>query len=195
MSGKIPTYYWDTCIYLAWLKQEDLNKDHLPFIERLIKDNDQGQNVIITSTITMIEVLSVGLTEKMEQTFRDWMRPQKFRARFDVDPKVSLRARMLRESVLEIEKKTTLTTPDAIHVATAILYGANAMHTFDDGRKKSGGKKGVSLLDLNGREDVGSLKICKPVVDITPELFHIAPSRNRDLDIDVPSVETGVKSA
>jgi PIN domain len=42
-------------------------------------------------------------------------------------------------------------TPDAIHLATAILYRATEFHTFDE-----------RLLDLSGNVGGHGLKICKP---------------------------------
>ena len=42
----------------------------------------------------------------------------------------------------------TLTTPDAVHIATAVLSGAKLFHTFDD-----------RLLRLNGDDEVDGLAI------------------------------------
>ena len=40
-----------------------------------------------------------------------------------------------------------LQTPDAIHLATAIMYRATEFHTFDDGKS---GSKNLGLLGLSG---------------------------------------------
>jgi PIN domain len=66
--------------------------------------------------------------------------------------------------------KKTLSAPDAIHLATAILYRADEFHTFDS----DGSSRSLGLLPLSG--DVGGhrLIICKPV------------ARNPQLDLRKP---------
>ena len=59
----------------------------------------------------------------------------------------------------------TLATPDALHVATAILYRADEFHTFDGG----GTGKSLGLLPFNDNIGGHRLTICKPVAT-TPEL-------------------------
>jgi hypothetical protein len=57
----------------------------------------------------------------------------------------------------EFDKKT-LSTPDAIHLASAILNRATEFHTFDDG----GVGKSLGLLSLSGNVGGYGLTICKP---------------------------------
>jgi hypothetical protein len=52
----------------------------------------------------------------------------------------------------------TLSTADAIHLATAILYRADEFHTFDE----RGSAKNLGLIPLSGNVGGHSLKICKP---------------------------------
>jgi hypothetical protein len=79
----------------------------------------------------------------------------------DNDLRVSALAREIREyyeAQSKIDGLPRLTTPDAIHVATAIHYKADAFWTFDDG-----GYGGRSLLSLNGNVAGHPLVVCKPV--------------------------------
>ena len=57
--------------------------------------------------------------------------------------------------------KAGMSLPDAIHLATAAIYKADEVLTFDDGQKD---KKALGLLELNGDERVEKLVICKPTV-------------------------------
>jgi hypothetical protein len=52
----------------------------------------------------------------------------------------------------------TLSTPDAIHLATAIIYRVTEFHTFD----QDGDAKHLGLLPLSGDVGGNRLIICKP---------------------------------
>ncbi len=54
----------------------------------------------------------------------------------------------------------SLSVPGAIHLATAIHYGATEFHTFD-GKRKPGRNPG-GLLTLDGNVGGHRLKICIP---------------------------------
>lgn len=52
-----------------------------------------------------------------------------------------------------------LSVPDAIHLATAIIYRVDEFHTFDEvGRSKT-----LGLMPLSGDVAGHGLKICKPI--------------------------------
>ncbi len=62
----------------------------------------------------------------------------------------------------------TLTTPDAIHLATAIIYRANEFHTFDEHNET---RKRRALLPLNGNVAGYPIVVCKPPIPpIPPQL-------------------------
>lgn len=54
----------------------------------------------------------------------------------------------------------TLTVPDSLHLATAILYRATEFHTFDENDKPK--QNALGLLPLSGDVAGHKLKICKP---------------------------------
>jgi predicted nucleic acid-binding protein len=161
MSGtdKVKVCYWDACIYLAWLKREiDAHGEEcIAAIERIASDNFQKKNLIITSTLTFVEVLSSTLTEEQERRFRQSFRHQDHIS-YDVDPPVAMKAREFRQRFLNHPSGKTLATPDAIHLATAAIYNAEFL-TLDGGKKNS---KYVGLLELNGHEAVEKLVIVRP---------------------------------
>ena len=111
--------------------------------ERIAKANFEKSAVTITSTITLIEVLSCSLTEEQEKQFRLSFRPQDHLL-YELDSPIAFKARESRERFTKQGGKT-LSTPDAIHLATAAIYKAHWFVTFDDGKKG----RFVGLLDLN----------------------------------------------
>jgi len=151
--------YWDACVYLAWLKAEEAahGKDCIDAIRQIAKENFERTAVIITSTITFVEVLSASLDDDQERQFRRSFRNQDHIAR-DVDPPVAMKARDFRQRFLQHESGKKLATPDAIHLATA---------SIDNGGHE---KKYLGLLGLDGDERLDGLKICKPSVP-QPDLF------------------------
>ena len=153
--------YWDSCMYLAWLKGEESHgKSHIQAMVQIAKDNFELKNTIITSAITLIEVLSSKLTPEQEEQFQKTFRSPSH-ILYDVDPPVALKARQFRERFLNHPSGWGISTPDAIHLATAAIFNVNEFHTFDNGQKD---KKTLGLLELNGDERVDNLTICKPTV-------------------------------
>ncbi|HUJ09217.1 MAG TPA: PIN domain-containing protein [Verrucomicrobiae bacterium] len=161
MSGSSqPVYYWDACIYLAWLLNEQSHgKDCIDAMTQIASDNFQLKNTLFTSVITRIEVLESKLTQDQAALFKKALRSSNH-IQYDVDPPIADKAHEFRQRVLA-EMGKPLSVPDAIHIATAQIYGAHQLHTFDDGQKN---KKLCGLLDLSGRTCIDGLKICKPVV-------------------------------
>lgn len=149
------------------------HKDHLVDIDQIVAENKKGDNIIVTSQITIVEVISTLRDPKHEEKFIKLFNGRNV-LRHDVDPRVSAKARDIRfhfHNSDEDEKKA-IKTPDALHLATAILLGVNEMHTFDDGRKDKN-----SLLGMSGDSFLGGLKIVKPRVE-SPELFILGNPAN-----------------
>src|ERR1041384_3616441 len=70
-------------------------------------------------------------------------------------------AREFRERCLKDKSGKTLATPDAIHLATAIICKGDAFITFDDGGKS---KKHLGLLGLNKDSRIDGLQITRPEI-------------------------------
>jgi predicted nucleic acid-binding protein len=154
-----PKVYWDACAWIGLIRQEADKIDALRyFIERAQKNEIR----IWTSTFTLAEVYKrkcdgeqKGIAETQDRAFEDYL-SQEYVILAQVDVDVGKLARLL------LRKYPTIGKPqDAIHVATAVLYGVDELHTFDRD----------DLLKLDGqiaRIDGGKLKICKP--EIPPPL-------------------------
>src|SRR6266851_3032862 len=153
MSGSKPIYYWDSCIYLAWLKREA--SSNLASIEAIADENKRRNNIIVTSVITKLEVLDATLTPDQERLFNESFAFGTHEL-YELDGAVVLKARSYRSYYVKnpIGKKC-LPVPDAIHLATAFACQTDEFHTFDDG-----GKGGISLLSLDGNVAGDAIKIC-----------------------------------
>src|SRR5438105_1606086 len=116
-------FYWEACTYLAWLQDEVRahGKECIDALNRIAKDNFEKKNIIITSTITFVEVMSSTLSEDNERKFRRSFRSQDHIA-YDVDPPIAMKARELRDKFSKYKAGKVLTTADAIHLATAAIY-------------------------------------------------------------------------
>ena len=91
---------------------------------------------IITSALTLVECLESKLPVGMDRLFKDMLKRVN---RLSMDIKVAELAHDIRDYYTvranEFSGKK-LTTPDAIHLAAAILYRADEFHTFDDGQER-----------------------------------------------------------
>lgn len=166
MPGNSPIYYWDTCLFLAWLKDEERKSGEMDGVREIIERSSRRDVKIITSVLTSVEVLSTKVPVGMDTLFAGLVRRI---GRISMDIRVASLAHDLRNHYAQKGGKT-LSTPDAIHLATAILYRADEFHTFDN----DDSSKSLGLIRLSG--DVGGhrLTICKPV------------ARNPQLDLRKP---------
>lgn len=148
-----PRYYWDACAWIALIKREPNRFDACKHVIDLA---EAGQAEIWTSAFTLAEVFKrnsdtgiVSLEANKDIEFEDYIEKE-FVIKVQVDTDVGTAARRLLRTHPEIGKPQ-----DAIHVATALLYDIDELHTFD--RK--------DLLALNGvldRADGKKLSICPP---------------------------------
>lgn len=154
-------YYWDACLFLAWLKDEATRQPGEMDGVRDVVDRVKRRDVqLVTSTITFTEVMSADLPAGVANLFRDLMKRRNVTpvsvdvpiANFASDLRAHYKARPT-----EYNGKT-ISTPDAIHLATAILYKVDEFHTFDNGKKGNS----LGLLQLDGNVGGHKMRVCKP---------------------------------
>src|ERR1017187_374285 len=156
--------YWDTCVFIAWLKNEKRKSGDMEGLQEVATEIHKNKIVLITSTLTRAELLECnlpkGAIEKYNKLFR---RSNVLEIPFD---------REVAELTSEIRNfynpgDFELLTPDAMHLATAISFDAFEFHTFDgsDPKKKPRNLKKTccGLLVLNGSVANRPLTIRKPV--------------------------------
>ena len=163
MAGSNPVYYWDTCIFLAWLKNETTRKPgEMDGVREVINRFKKRQLSIMTSVLTITEISSAKLPAGTEGLLEQVMeRPNM--SKLSVDIKIARLARDLRNHYIAKNGGSgmTLTVPDSLHLATAILYKPTEFHTFDENDKPK--QNALGLIPLNGNVAGHNLKICKPI--------------------------------
>ena len=118
---------------------------------------------LLTSTITETEVLASMLSPEARAKFRELFMRRNCQM-VSADHRITRLSSELRDHY-QIQKAIdglpSLSTPDAIHLATAIHYKASEFHTFDE---RDDPKKRRALIPLNGNVAGHALVVCKPPV-------------------------------
>ncbi|WP_299697962.1 PIN domain-containing protein [Hydrocarboniphaga sp.] len=164
MAGNKVVYYWDTCLFIAWLASETRKPGEMEAVSDCIARFKRRDISLMTSVLTSTEISVNKIPAGAENILHEIMQRPNF-TRISVDFRVANLARDLRNYYLlrpEWNQKT-ISVPDSIHLATSILYRATEFHTFDE--RDNNKHNWLGLLQLNG--DVGGHKmtICKPSVD------------------------------
>lgn len=177
MSDELPAYYWDACIFLEYLRNEQVSALKRQAILRILEQNKKGQNVIFTSAVSHLECLPKKLTG--DDVGREAVYKSMFGTRFFYDVPIDAQTIALARDIRDFyfkeadpksgENHKMMGLGDAIHLAAAIIGGASEMHTRD-GNKKRGN---IPLLGLAERSPGGKiagkweLKIVSPEDDQT----------------------------
>jgi predicted nucleic acid-binding protein len=141
-----PLYYWDTCLFLAWLKDEERKVGEMDGVRDIIQRMKRRDARVMTSVLTSIEVLSARIPVGMDSLFKDTIKRLN---RQSVDIRVAQIAHDIRNHYAIAGR--SLKTADSIHLATAILYRADEFHTFDE-----------QLISFSGNVGGHKLIVCKP---------------------------------
>jgi len=164
MPGR-PLYYWDTCLFLAWIQDEQRPSGEMAGVREVIARAKRRDALIMTSVLTITETLQSKIPAGVETLFHGLMQKVE---RKSIDIKIARLAHDLRDYYSQRSGSAegrTLSTPDALHLATAIMYRADEFHTFD----AKGSRKSLGLLPLSGDVAGHKLIVCKPVAQ-HPEL-------------------------
>jgi predicted nucleic acid-binding protein len=168
MSTGKKIIYWDTCIFLAWLQDERREIGVMEGIEESVRKIHSNELTLLTSQMTNIEVLESRLNLESKKKWKDVFNRRNCQM-VDVNPKVGEKAQFIRDYY--DQQNIKLSTPDSIHLATAIIYKAEEFHTLDGSGKKRNG----DLIPLNGNVAGHKLKICVPYAEQGSLLTGIPP--------------------
>lgn len=116
----------------------------------------------MTSVLTITEITVAKIPAGTDTLLDTTLQRPNF-TKVSVDIKIARMARDLRNHYLnrpEQYKGKTLSVPDSIHLATAIVYRANEFHTFDE--KDGNRDKTLGLIPLSGDVAGHNLIIRKP---------------------------------
>ncbi|MEE9443509.1 MAG: type II toxin-antitoxin system VapC family toxin [candidate division Zixibacteria bacterium] len=169
MPIKVPLVYLDSCIFIAWLKNEQRkNPEETKGISEIMRLIDDNKVRMITSAVTRAEVLRCTLSVKAQRDFDNVLQRRNVVVA-STDHNMYTLTHDLRDfyqNIKDQENLPTLSVPDAIHLATAIHYEVETFYTFD-GKDKPG--KSRALLPLDGNVAGYDLKVKKPLG--VPDLF------------------------
>jgi predicted nucleic acid-binding protein len=154
--AKIDRVYWDSDCFLGYLKGE---RDKIGICRGTADKAQEGDLVIITSAITLIEVVRL-----QKQPVQLSAKDAKKIAQFFQNPYIYIHT--VDSAVATIARQLiwdhNLQQRDSIHVATALLRTIPKLHTFDERLLKLDGKLGNPKLrickpDIQGQMDLGAL--------------------------------------
>ena len=175
MSGK-PKFYWDSAPLIAWIKDEK-RKDpaEMAGLAEVVELVEQGKAILMISVLWRVEVLDSSLSASQKRRIEAAFASRSIQE-LSIDARVMQLAGEIRSFHRASRSKSAqraVSVPDAIHLASAIMYEASEFHTFDGAR--SGSNVG-GLLTLNGNVANHKLKICKPnAVQLRLDFGHLSP--------------------
>jgi len=121
----IELVYWDSDAFLGWFQAEPGKAD---LCAGTLKRADQGEVLILTSALTIAEVLWMRGAPMIAQDRADIVR--KFFRRSYL--RIRNVTRAVSENAQDLVWTQGIRPKDAIHVATALDAGVAALETFDE---------------------------------------------------------------
>ena len=173
-SGK-PLIYWDTSVLLAWIKNESRPNREMDGVDDVADDIQKNHFILLTSVITDTEVLQSTLSDEAKTKLRDYFKRRNCQM-VNADHRITRLSSEIRDYYQQQKKRDglpSLTTPDAIHLATAIHYTVKEFHTFDE---RDDPKKRRALIPLSGNVAGHNLIICKPPIPTMSQISMDIPT-------------------
>jgi predicted nucleic acid-binding protein len=148
MSNQRPVYCWDTCVLIAHLKGEvDKPLDDMLVIAKDVDTDNADMLLSITTSAEFDDIVDDPVLSDEYDRFLGRPNVQLI----DVNPPVAKKVRVVRNRGINATPKRSIKIGDAQVIATALLYGADVLHTFDE-----------PLLRLSRSSIVDGLLITKP---------------------------------
>ena len=141
MSGSDDSkIYWDACIFIAHFKNET-RPDPLDMqgVQELVKKIDEGKLHLVTSVITLTEVLQSHMGTENQTLFKQLFQRRNCHL-VDVTSKIAEISHDIRDyyqQQKQVDNLPTVTTADAIHLATAIDFSCSHFYTFDENDERN----------------------------------------------------------
>lgn len=136
----IERIYWDSNCFLSYLQSEAGASD----CEQVLQDAQDGKAVIVTSSLTIAEVLKMKGKQPIPQTEQDKV------TNFFLNDYIVVRnvTRKTSELARDLIWNNGIDFKDAIHVATALENKLTSFHTFDMGLIRKSGTVGTPKLTI-----------------------------------------------
>lgn len=174
-AGK-KTYYWDSCSFIAWIDGgKGHPKDVIDGLDAIAKEVTENRATLCTSVVTETEVLEGKLTPDQVTKFQNLFKRRNV-IRISVDHRIARKASEVRNYYHQ--RSIKISTPDAQHLATALIYGVDEFNTLDGNGER---KRPNQLLRLNGNVAGEPLHIRVPVAT-QPSLFAGVVSQTKEVE-------------
>lgn len=164
------TYYWDTVSFIAWLNGGlGHPREVIEGLEEIAKEVSQNRANLCTSVITKTEILE-GKLKPEEKTRLDNLFKRRNVVLINLDERIATLAGEIRNyyRIRDIR----IATPDSIHLATAVIYEVDELHTLDGSGPR---QRPSDMLRLNGNVAGHSLHIRVPTAAQTSLLTGVGP--------------------
>ena len=170
-----PLYCWDAGVFISWLSDgDDLCKNDWMALQLVEAEITSNKADLITSVVSQAEVLHA--CEDMLSRFYKFMDHPNC-GTMEVGDVLAREAGRIRQHFRARDRGLPLA--DALYVATAGLYDATHLHTFDRSH----------LLRINGQVPEHSFTICKPIPTVKEEKTKKRrPDKNQ---IEIPEATDG----
>lgn len=140
---------WDSCVFLAWFKKEQ--DKPLAAIEEMIRRVVKNKSTLLVSAISFAEVLDQAGKSDAGTQFRGFVKRTNVVVA-DADTRIGSLAADIRiaglESLSNGQISQGVKIPDALIAATAVIYKANVLYTFDPVLKEISGWPCVRALPI-----------------------------------------------
>ena len=117
--------YWDSCNCISLIAEDEA--DRAEICQRILEDAGAGKLVIVTSTLTIAEVIRMRgkpmLTEDEETTISNFFL-HSYILMYDV-------TRVVAENARQLARRYNLRPNDSIHLSTALLSDADVFETWN----------------------------------------------------------------
>jgi hypothetical protein len=143
---KKPLYSWDSCVLLAWLKEE--TGAPLADMELVVQEIDNNRANLILAVTVYTEILEIHTNPEQKSLLENFLQRSNI-VMAETTMAIASKAGSIRDKALSEHRQ--IKTPDATIIATAIIYDANVLHSLDE-----------KILALNNSDVVDKLAITKP---------------------------------
>ncbi|MCY3986249.1 MAG: hypothetical protein OXF23_04295, partial [Candidatus Dadabacteria bacterium] len=104
MPNKPKLLYWDSCIFLAWLKDEKRAEGEMSGLISVIREIEKKKFSVTTSVITITEVLPVSSGPQVVMNFKKLFQRSNFQM-INVDERVASKASEIRNHYVKEAKE------------------------------------------------------------------------------------------
>ncbi len=171
---QIPSIYIDTSVYL-WYFGEAVQMGNLSvevalerqiITRRILEKAENKELITYTSTFTKVECAFIkeekekgnpqeDALEILDAVFND----EKITKLVNMSDSIASKARQIFRATKFDTNRPKIKPKDAVHVATAIIYGVDKLYTYDEG-----------MCKWSGAEEIDNLIICHPDIADIPIL-------------------------